>query len=211
MKKFWLFFFSLILACGITLYTKRENLHLLEAEDHSWKTFVRKSGREVASYETTEEEFMKARLPKPKGNFRSPSSIAPNKHFIYRGNRVLIGEVDPQYTDVYTDLPMVNTISPEWKEKMGKDLMRFQDIDTKVLVQNEQSVIKIIEGKGQFLEQVSVTYLLKNGNRNSFRALVDSQTGMVIETWDRTIHERLGKQKKTLAFPSADNSNYFIK
>jgi len=205
MKKFWLFFFSLIVAFGITLYTKREKNRLLFVEhDSTWKTYVKKAPREIDSYKTTDEEMNKASVS-DKTTSRVPANIAPQLKQNTRGKRVLIGDVLPEYTNPDYHLQMANSISEDWQDKMGKDLMRFQPEGTKVLVKDEMPVIKIQEGKGKFFEQVIITYLLSNGERNSFRALVDSETGLIDTTWDKTINEG-PRQRKEFDFPSAPSN-----
>lgn len=180
----------------------------LEQDNQKWKTFVKKPQREVASYETTDEELEKARLKKiVKGPSRSPDSIIPVKELNFRGNRAIVGDFNAEFEDPNRPIPMSNKVSSDWKEKLGLDLMRFQPEETKVLVKNEMSLIKIAEGKGRYFEQVIVTFLMKDGEQSSFRALVDSETGVVEATWDRTIHERYGKQKEKIPFPPAGISN----
>ncbi len=212
MKKFWLFFFSVLVALGITLYTKHDSDHWNQAQSPKWNTFVKKSGRQVASYESTEEELTKAKLSKPSNKqHRSPASIGAERFYAFRENRVLQGDVEQKYIDPKTPLPMINKVSKNWREKMGKDLMRFQNEETKVMVQDEFSVIRIVEGQGQYMQQVAITYLLPTGERNSFRALIDSESGMILETWDKSIGEKTAKQKEKIRFPSAQNGQFFIK
>jgi len=205
MKKFWLFFFSFLVAFGITLYTKSEKHRLAFAEhDPNWKTFVKKTSREIASYKTTDDEMNKASLSEKKAT-RNPASIAPQMKQNTRGTRTLIGDVHPEHTNPDYHLIMANTVSEDWQEKMGKDLMRFQPEGTKVLVKDEMPVIKIQDGQGKFFEQVIITYLLSNGERNSFRALVDSETGTVDTTWDRSINEG-PRMRKEFDIPSAPSN-----
>lgn len=207
MKKFWLFFFSFIVAIGITLYTKQEKArYTFTDHDQEWKTFIKKPSREVASYKSTEEELMAARITKKKSVGRSPNSVVPNLLYNYRGNRVLFGDRDSEFSNPDHPLPMENVVHPDWQQKLGEDLMRFQSEDTKILVKNEMPIIRVMNGKGRFYEQVIVTYLSRNGDRSSFKALVDSETGVVEETWDRTIHEAYGRRKEGLSLPSGDNN-----
>lgn len=197
MKKNFLFFLSISVAFGITLYIKNQSYSLGENKSPEWKTFVKKSGSKVASHPTTNIEFEEAKITQVKNNSgRAPSSIAarnPYKGFMVRQNRILTGEIDQKYEDDSTELSMTNSLNPGWKEIMGNDLMRFQPEDTKLLVKEELPVIQIVDGKGRYLEQVIITYLSKNGERSSFKALVDSDTGSIVDTWDRTISEKRPK------------------
>lgn len=217
MKKTLLFVLSITLAFGITYYIKRQDSHKLAQKTREWKTFVKKSENVIDNHRTTNEEFVAAKIVNPeevkpdqRAN-RTVASVNPFKGFMVRHNRILMGEIDQKYEDESNDLKMVNSINPDWKEMMGEDLMRFQKEDTKLLVKEEVPVIRIEDGKGRFLEQVIVTYLLKNGDKNSFKALVDSDTGAIVETWDRSIHERIKKRRGGMTLPSVNESGIITK
>ena len=208
MKKTFLFILSITVAFGITFYIKKHNYSIAN-QDPEWKTFVKKGGNEVASHPTTNHEFETAKITNAKeSNGRAPSSVKPVnpfKGFMVRKNRILTGEIDQKYEDESTELAMTNNLNPAWKEIMGNDLMRFQPEDTKLLVKEELPVIQIIDGKGRYLEQVIISYLTKDGGRSSFKALVDSDTGVIVETWDRTIGEKRA-QSSGMAFPAVNES-----
>ena len=124
-----------------------------------------------------------------------------------RDNRVLIGNFHiKNYEDENVPLEMINKINPKWKNILGLELLRFQNNETKVLIKEEFSIIQIQEDKGRYAEQVIITYVLKNGSVNSYRALIDSETGSIVETWDKTIHERPNKDKLILT-PSFENNS----
>lgn len=212
MKKTWLFAFSILVAFGITFYTKNHRAKNLSAVNTDWKTYVKTSSSEISAHHTTHDEYLQAKILNPQeeekkqDSSRSPSSISPFKGYMVRDNRVLMGEVNSKYEDSSQELPMSNKINPKWKDEMGHGLMRFQDENTKLLVKEELPIIRIQNGTGRFLEQVVVTYLMENGEQNSFKALVDSDTGMVIETWDRTIHEKLIHRRGGITLPSENES-----
>lgn len=215
MKKTVLFILSITMAFGITVYIKKEQSKSLVVMKTQWKTFVKKDDRLIDSHGTTHDEFKAANIPSadlvaPKKG-RTIASINPFKGFMVRNNRILTGDVNQKFEDENTELRMVNSINPDWKEIMGQDLMRFQPADTKLMVKEEVPVIKIIEGQGRYLEQVTITYLQKDGNRSSFKALVDSDTGSVVETWDRTVHEKIRKQRGGLLLPSTNESGIITK
>ena len=203
------------MAFGITFYIKTEQSKDRVVMKNQWKTFVKKDDRLIDSHGTTHEEFKAAKIPMPdpvapkKG--RTIASINPYKGFMVRNNRILTGEVNQKFEDENTELRMVNSINPDWKEIMGHELMRFQPANTKLMVKEEVPVIKIIEGQGRYLEQVTITYLQKDGNRSSFKALVDSDTGSVVETWDRTVHEKIRKQRGGLLLPPSNESGIITK
>lgn len=210
MKKTILFILSITVAFGITFYIKKEQSRNMVQMKTQWKTFVKTTATEVDSHHTTQDEFQAAKIPMPavpdKKQGRIVASVNPYKGFMVRNNRILTGEVSAKYEDENNDLQMVNSINPDWKDIMGHDLMRFQPTDTKLMVKEEVPVIKIVDGHGRYLEQVTITYLQKNGNRSSFKALVDSDTGSIVETWDRTVQEPIRKPRGGLFLPSVNES-----
>ena len=209
MKKTILFIMSMTVAFGITFYIKKEQTKNIVHVKGQWKTFVKTTDKVVDSHGTTTDEFKAARIPVPNPlpkSARTVASVNPYKGFMVRNNRILMGEVSPKFEDENNDLQMLNAVNPDWKDIMGNELMRFQPADTKLMVKEEVPVIKIVDGKGLYLEQVTVTYLQKNGNRSSFKALVNSDTGDVVETWDRTISEQVRKQRGGLTLPSTNES-----
>jgi hypothetical protein len=204
MKKAWLFTLSILMAFVITFYTKKEGPQTLAKTAAKWKTYIKTAKSEVSGYHTTEDEYTAARIPidnATPSTGRSPASIPERKGYLLRNNRVLMGDIDQKYENSNEELEMSNKINPFWKDEMGSDLMRFQDSETKLLVKEELPIIKIQDGKGRYLEQVIITYLMKNGDQSSFKALVDSDTGMVVETWDRTIHEKLQRKRGGFTLP----------
>ena len=214
MKKKFLFILSILVAIGITNYIKTERSKNIVLVKTKWKTFVKTSKTVIDSHGTTPEEFVAAKIKRPlpdNKNNRSIASVNPYKGFMVRNNRIVMGEINKNYEDENNELKMTNEINPEWKDMMGNELMRFQPKDTKLMVKEEVPVIKIVNGVGRYLEQVTVTYLLKNGNRNSFKALVDSETGLVVETWDRTIHEHIRRKRGGLILPSINDNSIVTK
>lgn len=216
MKKTFLFLLSITVAFGITLFIKKEQPTKPLAETSEWKTFIKKEDQQITTHSTTNEEFNAAKIALPTAtdaNDRNPSSVKPIKGFMLRQGRILMGELDSKYEDESTPLVMTNKLNPKWKDLVGVELMKFQPEETKVLVKEEVPVIKIHEQKGTLLEQISVTFMQKNGFRNSFRALVNSETGEFITVWDRTIHENSkdrSDNKGELTLPSANDSGIII-
>lgn len=210
MKKTILFILSITVAFGITFYIKKEQSKNIVAVKGQWKTFVKKKDSIINSHHTTPDEFVAAKIPTdiptPLKVERKVASVNPYQGFMVRNNRIIMGDLNKKYEDESNELQMINSVNPEWKDIMGNDLMRFQPADTKLMVKEEVPVIQITNGTGRFLEQVTVTYLQNNGNRSSFKALIDSETGSVVETWDRTIHEQIRKKRGGLILPSTNES-----
>jgi hypothetical protein len=200
MKKNVLFTFSVLIAIVIFIAVKKDENKII-VKDKSYKTFVKNQNRSIASYPTTHDEFKTAMIDNKKTEVLDKQSKEKEKllltNYKLRDNRILIGDNAEKYASSFEKLPMINSQNPNWKTLLGNDLLRFQREDTKVIIKEELPIIKVIDGKGQYLEQVIITYLLKNGDRNSYRALVDSESGLVLETWDRTIHEKYKIKRKS--------------
>lgn len=219
MKKFWPILFSFLIALGIAYYSKKAPLTYAYHKP-AWKTFEKKSTKEITSHPTTGHELEAARIPTPKRDIAQVKSdkndgrlpLPKDRNYQIREDRVLIGEIDKtDYQDERVELEMVNRINPDWKNILGNDLLRFQEEDTKVMIKEEYPVIKVHNGKGQYLEQVVITYAFKNGNFSSYHALIDSDTGFVTETWDKTVHEKVRTQRAEITLPEVNNSGIIAK
>lgn len=212
MKKIWPLTFSILIALAIALYSKRPAPKYAQQAKPTWKTFVKKSPNQIVNYKTTSNEMKAARIKEVKReiaqeNNQADNLSANNPDFLYRENRVLIGDNQKSnYQNDQVELTMINSLSTDWKETLGNDLIRFHNEDTKVMIKEEFPVIRIQNGKGQYLEQVVITYLFANGNYSSYRALIDSESGFVLETWDKTIHENYRSKRAGISLPlDSDN------
>lgn len=99
--------------------------------------------------------------------------------------------------DIMTD----NMPSEEWQE-LFEEVIRAQagsSIDT-IDIKKTESVIVKRDKRTLAAESVVVTLTKPDGTQSSFRALVDSETGRVIETWDRPLFD-----------PVHPNENFKIK
>lgn len=209
MKKTILFILSITVACGITFYIKKNQSEKFVDIKPQWKTYSIKHEK-VVSYNTTKAEFHEARIPPPpeaheNKNVRAPAAIDRFAGRLIREKRVLTGDVNKDLENEDTELQMHNAVNPEWKDNLGRSLILGQSEDTKVLIVEETPVIEVRDGKGRYMEEVVVTFLKKNG-RSSYRAMVDSSSGQVLETWDRTIHEQLLKKRGGIILPSNNDS-----
>lgn len=201
MKKSSLFFLSLAVAIVIAYNKRPATPTAMAVSEGKWKTFEKKSAEKIITHSTTDEELRKGNLT------RKVASVTPpeQKNLALREDRILTGDDAEKFKDESVDLPMLNKVNPEWKELLGNELLRFQKEDTKIIIKDELHLIKVTNGQGQYLEQIVVTYFLKNGDQNSFHALVNSETGALVDTWDPTI--RCGIKKKPNAlFPTGPSN-----
>lgn len=205
MKKYSLITFSFLIAISIFMLLKMPKEKKLISKINEYQTFFKTPSREIASYKSTPEDLKKAQLLDSSKKSRE-SDTDFLKNIPQREGRLLIGDNINTYKNAFLKLEMINGHKKNWKEMLGSDLLRFHGPDTKLIVKEEYPIIKVFGDKGKYFEQVVVTYLHKNGDRGSFRALVNSETGLVEETWDRTIHEKAFKKKNNLgAVPLEQN------
>jgi hypothetical protein len=203
-KKNWLFLVLILTAFGLGLfYFQRINQkHTTakkpqEKQPHSnWQTFVKKGKKDISSHKTTSDEIKKEKL-KTKDSKRKPASLGKKslekKNSFKRQNRLLIGEKQEFFSNQENSLEILNQYNKAWKSNLGHKLMRFQEADTKVFIRPLESLLQVKKGKGLLVEKVIIQFKLPSGKRSSFNALVDSESGKVLQTWNRTIHEGIGK------------------
>ena len=93
---------------------------------------------------------------------KAPDTNAPPA--IKRQDRLLRGQDLERFSNENIFLPMLNTPAPNWKEKLGHELLRFQPEGVKIALAHEQSFISI-SGGSRYLELVVVNYINPvNGN-----------------------------------------------
>lgn len=83
-----------------------------------------------------------------------------------------------------------NTPSHDWKAKVEKHLRNLGGNDLKEIhIQKERSVIISRDNHNLMVESVVIKLTNNQNSRSSFRAMVDPQTGKILETWDRTVFD----------------------
>ncbi len=89
------------------------------------------------------------------------------------------------------DFKIVNKYNPQWKNILKKYLLKFQKKTVDVKVKLDEAYVMVKNGQGRLVEEVIVNYSEKGQHLSSFRAIVDSETGQIIKTFDKiTIQER---------------------
>lgn len=88
----------------------------------------------------------------------------------------------------------VDVKKEKWYPKLKKSLLAFQEPNTKVFMEGIQNHIF-----GDEMAVVLVTYIKINGNRSSFKALVEKKSGLIIRTWDQTQVEPFKKEPKVFS------------
>ena len=89
------------------------------------------------------------------------------------------------------DITLVNKVDKNWKEKYQKNFLRMTSKE-KVKgfkIELKKSMVQVKNNIGRNLEHVVVSYIKPNGQPFSFEALIDSETGRIVQTWNKTRYE----------------------
>lgn len=89
-----------------------------------------------------------------------------------------------------TSVGYVNEPSDDWQEKLESSFKTQAGNSLKnIKIVKEKSLVWTKDETNLMVESVVVTLTNQQDVESSFRALVDSQTGKVLETWDRSIFD----------------------
>jgi hypothetical protein len=84
----------------------------------------------------------------------------------------------------------INKPSPEWEKRLETSLKAQGGNSLKeIKIQKENSLVWMRDENPLLVESVVITLINQKDMESSFRALVDSQTGKVLESWDQTIFD----------------------
>lgn len=90
------------------------------------------------------------------------------------------------------NFPQTNTRSITWKENFTKNFEknRSQLGFNSFQIKHKRSILKKENKTSRNFEHIVVRYKLPNGNPFSFEALVDSETGTMAQSWNKTRYEK---------------------
>ena len=146
-----------------------------------------KTTNEIAEIEIEKQTKGMKKDPVKKGPSRSIASLPTPSHAEpTKKKREFIGRVKNA-----KNVRLVNEESDDWKEKYQHNFMRMLG-DQKVTdfkIKLKKSIIKVHNNVGRHLEHVVVSYKKPNGDPFSFEAHIDSATGQVVQTWNKTRYE----------------------
>ena len=84
----------------------------------------------------------------------------------------------------------VNKPSPDWKNRLELSLRAQGGENLKeIKIEREKSLIWIKDEQALMVESVRISLTTQQDSHSSLRALVDSQTGKILESWDRTLFD----------------------
>lgn len=122
---------------------------------------------------------------------RTPAATNPIKDSspkfeIVSKERVIVGEKLPLRAVSFS-----NSVNPNWKEnyknRFFKHIPKGKVKDFKI--EKKKSILKVHKKVGTYLEHVLVSFIRPDGTPFSFEALINSQTGIAIQTWNKTRYE----------------------
>ena len=118
------------------------------------------------------------------------------------GDRIIIGD-KVQKTN---DIKYINETNPEWQTAYTKKLLRLGKGKkiSQLNVEHQKSMVEVKRKSARNLEHVRVSYLDENGNPFSFEALIDSETGSMVRSWNQTRYEF----KKPIVFSTEGTALY---
>jgi Zn-dependent metalloprotease len=90
-----------------------------------------------------------------------------------------------------SDLPFkpINKIDKKWKSKALSNLSKVWIGDKGIDIEHKNSAVFIKNGIAKNVEHVIVSLVHNNGNPSSFEAYIDSQTGKIVKSWNKTRYE----------------------
>lgn len=88
--------------------------------------------------------------------------------------------------------PQSNKRASDWKEKFINSLkIQNENLGNNgISIKHKRSILKKENKSSRNLEHIVVRLKLPNGNPFSYEALIDSETGSMIQSWNRTRYER---------------------
>ena len=184
--------FVTFICLGIFIYNlkikKKESLeHKTE-----WKVFkVKDKTKKTKQSIPTKKDLISARIPEKKIKILEQKISYPK-----RNDRRLIGKKESinTYKDESINLEFLNSINENWKQDLIDRIARTQRSDTEIFIKKENSFIQIKNNKGLYVEHVLLAIKRPDDLKQSYEALIDSETGKVIKTWNSITYEKKSKK-----------------
>jgi hypothetical protein len=107
------------------------------------------------------------------------------------GPQLAFKEIKKGEKSFFVNKPQIN-----WKKNLEKSLRelggdRIKDVEIK----HEKSFVWNRDDQPLKVESVMITLTDKKDSQSHFRAMIEPQTGKILETWDKTIFEPVDKKE----------------
>lgn len=183
----------LIIATVVTLWSPNEGN---ENQEVTWQKFMTDptSKEKVIITEPLpkdlvmlgEKKEVKSKKQNDKAKKRRPSSKKKEVRYETYQKREIIGTTKKKIAS----LKKINRPETKWKENLARNILRGRDSkDVSVFIKKEKSFIRKERDGIRYIEQVVVNIKKTNQGSTGYRAYIDSETGKVLQTWDRSVHE----------------------
>jgi hypothetical protein len=184
-------FITALFFCALLVWKFHEEPQLPEVsqkwmayEKDSEKLIVRQPAPNERVFLTPDETAAEQKNNETQG--RSPASSSAQE--ILFGGRTVMGSIDQEVLSLDKELKSINEPDSDWQNLLANYLLDTQESDTVLFLKHLKSGIMVRGDQGRYTEEVLVTFQLSNKNISSYIALVDAQTGSLINTWSPTIN-----------------------
>jgi hypothetical protein len=124
----------------------------------------------------------------------APSPMPLHEVFAQFEARAIIDQKRQPVLRLPASVSYINKPSPDWENKLQANLRQQGGASLKQInVRQERSLIWLRDENALLVESVVISLKNHQDVESSFRALIDTQTGKVLETWDRTIFDPIDK------------------
>lgn len=116
---------------------------------------------------------------------RNIASVATSSIITKFKNRQVVGLLGKEKKNFIIN----NKINKDWKKLALNRLNKMVGQNIKLEIQNVKPVLFIKHNMGKYAEHVKIILKKESGLKSAYDAYVDSQTGAIIRTWNRTKFE----------------------
>ena len=121
-----------------------------------------------------------ASIPKKEPNTKKKltTPIKENRHYI------------GSFKDI-NDITLTNQTSDDWEDKYKKRLIKslYGKEIKDFKIEKKKSIIRVRKNVGTNLEHVIVSFTRPDGKPFSFEAYINSETGQLVKSWNKTRYE----------------------
>ena len=174
---------------------KEDNFSLPEDSRLDSYTVIEESSNKKSNVVKEEDQSKKGKEISQKYNKEDPLLEKKEKK-IKQGNKMkgFFNQEDKKFDK--KKYKFSNTKNEDWEIELKNRLLDSLDDKPELTIKKERSLIKILKDKARYIEQAQIIIDHEDGRQDSFRALIDSESGKIIRSWDRTIHENFIKKPR---------------
>ena len=141
-----------------------------------------------------EKEIKKNKNPKKTNKKKISLEKEKNKKLSKNKNILFLNPKDEKI--VKNEYKFSNKKNDDWETELRNRLLDSLDNKPELTIKKEKSLIEVLKDKARYIEQAQIIIDHEDGRQDSFRALIDSESGKILRSWDRTIHENFLKKPR---------------